>query len=154
MLSCPQHIEPRPSPMADFLTRSERSKRMAAIRSMGNLTTELRMVMLLREHLIRGWQRHQKLPGRPDFVFRKEKLALFVDGCFWHGCPRCYRAPSTRSSFWREKVESNRRRDRRVDRELRKKGWSVARVWECSLRKRPNEVAGRVARMLEIQVSK
>lgn len=134
--------------MTDFLSPEERSRRMAAISSKGNRTTEMRMLALLRAHGITGWRRHLDLPGRPDFSFPRQKLAVFVDGCFWHGCPRCYRAPETRSEFWRNKVGGNRARDRRVSRQLRKMGWRVARVWECTLQRQPEAVARKVRRML------
>lgn len=135
--------------MADFLSQEERSRRMSAISSKGNRTTELRMIELFRDHQITGWRRHQSFPGRPDFVFRKEKVAVFVDGCFWHGCPRCYRPPATRKKFWAQKIEGNRRRDRRVSRQLRAAGWSVIRVWECSLKKHPSVVARRTKRLID-----
>ena len=121
---------------------------MQSIRGKGNKTTELRMVTIFRELGISGWRRHQKLPGKPDFVFQKLKVAVFVDGCFWHGCPRCYRAPQTRSEFWRAKVETNRRRDRRVGRQLRKMGWSVLRFWECRL-KNESVVGNRILRAFD-----
>src|SRR5947207_5342801 len=85
------------------------------------------------------------IPGRPDFVFRVEKVAVFVDGCFWHGCPQHYRPPTTRRKFWRAKVEQNRTRDRRVSRELRRIGWKVLRLWECELTPRK---AARAARRI------
>lgn len=134
--------------MADFLSPEERSHRMAAISSRGNETTELKMLDLLRTNRITGWRRQLPLPGRPDFAFSCEKLAVFVDGCFWHGCPRCYRAPETRRQFWRDKVEGNRRRDRRVNLQLRKRGWRVARIWECALRTHPDTMVRKIRRML------
>ena len=135
--------------MTDIWSREKRSAVMAAVRGSGNHSTEIRMVALLRAHGITGWRRHQALPGRPDFAFRVQKLALFVDGCFWHGCPRCYTAPATRKAFWKAKLESNRQRDRRVSRQLRAAGWSVIRVWECTLRHHPDATARRVLRALE-----
>jgi DNA mismatch endonuclease, patch repair protein len=108
-----------------------RSRIMSAVRSTGNRTTEQALASLLRKHGLRGWRRHLPLPGRPDFAWPKERVAVFVDGCFWHGCPRCYRAPRHNARFWKEKVEANRRRDVRVARQLRRQGWSVLRVWEC-----------------------
>jgi DNA mismatch endonuclease (patch repair protein) len=104
---------------------------MAAIRSHGNATTELRLAAALRLFGLKGWRRHLPLPGKPDFAWRKERVAVFVDGCFWHGCPRCYRAPRHNAAFWKAKVEGNRRRDRRADRQLRAMGWRVLRIWEC-----------------------
>lgn len=134
--------------MADIWSKEKRSEVMAAIRGRGNRSTEMRMIVLFRAHGVTGWRRHQAFPGRPDFVFRSEKVAIFVDGCFWHGCPRCYSAPATRKAFWKAKLEGNRRRDRRVSRQLRAAGWSVLRIWECSLRKRPEATIRRVIRTL------
>ena len=121
---------------------------MQSIRGKGNKTTELKLLALLKEHKLRGWRRHQPLPGKPDFAFMKQKLAIFVDGCFWHGCPRCYRKPNKNKSFWKNKVLGNQKRDRRVTRQLREKGWSVCRIWECRLKK-PDPVIRRIQRMLD-----
>lgn len=122
----------------------ERSRLMAKIRGKGNKSTELSFKQLLRKENITGWRRHLPLPGRPDFAFPKKRIAVFLDGCFWHGCPKCYKAPSRNSAFWAEKVARNRLRDRRTDRLLRKDGWSVIRVWEHSLRL-PESVVKRIA---------
>jgi len=120
--------------MSDWLTQKQRSRNMASIRSKGNATTEHAFLQILREAKITGWRRHLDLPGKPDFVFRAKRLAVFVDGCFWHGCPKCYRMPSDNRQYWKNKVESNRRRDRRRVRELRALGWRVLRFWEHSLK--------------------
>ena len=127
--------------MADVLTRAQRSHNMASIRSRGNASTEQAFIRLLRGEGITGWRRHASLPGKPDFVFRKERLAIFVDGCFWHGCSRCYRLPSQHRAYWREKVRLNRNRDRRAGRELRELGWTILRVWEHSLENQSGRVA-------------
>jgi DNA mismatch endonuclease (patch repair protein) len=74
------------------------------------------------------------LIGRPDFIFREEKVAVFVDGCFWHACPRCYRAPSSNKKYWTEKRARNSRRDKIVGKLLRQSGWGVIRIWEHELR--------------------
>lgn len=110
-----------------------RSQLMARIRSRNNKKTELALLRMLKAHSISGWRRHEPLPGRPDFVFRAERVAVFVDGCFWHGCPRHYKPPTTRPAFWRAKIEQNQARDRRVSRSLRRAGWKVLRLWECDL---------------------
>jgi DNA mismatch endonuclease (patch repair protein) len=107
-----------------------------------------RAIALLRSHKIVGWRRHQDLPGTPDFAFRKGKLAVFVDGCFWHGCPECYSAPKKNRRYWANKLKVNRRQDRKVAGELRARGWSVIRVRECVLKKRPGAVAKRIKRKL------
>lgn len=121
--------------MADIFSKSKRSRVMAAIRSWGNRTTEERMRAALTRFRIKGWRRHSaSLPGRPDFVFPREKVAVFVHGCFWHGCPRCARTSKTNQDFWREKVANNRQRDRRVTAKLRKLGYVVITIWECRLK--------------------
>lgn len=87
------------------------------------------------------------LPGKPDFVFTDEKLAVFVDGDFWHG----WRFPVWRhrlTSFWREKIENNRRRDQRNFRRLRHAGWVVVRVWEHEVEANPRGCAARIAAMI------
>lgn len=122
---------------------------MQAVRGRGNRSTELRLLDLLRVNRLSGWRRHLALPGRPDFVWRAEKVAVFVDGCFWHGCPVCARArPATNRAFWTDKIETNRKRDRRVSRELRSRGWTVIRVWEHSL-KQPGRVLARIAKAVD-----
>ncbi len=127
-----------------------RSRIMQSIKGRGNRTTEERFRLLLQAARLPGWRRHLPLPGRPDFCWPREKVAVFVDGCFWHGCPRCYREPRTNRSFWREKIESNRRRDRRVGRILRSEGWSVFRIWECKLAQ-PGSMA-RLSRKLATRI--
>lgn len=135
--------------MADHITKSERSRVMAAVRSDQNRTTELRFVSLLRNNGIVGWRRRQSLIGKPDFVFRKERVVVFVDGCFWHGCPRHCRKPNSRQDYWFPKLERNKVRDRIVTKTLRDAGWKVMRVWECDLsQKNRPRVLGRLLKAL------
>jgi len=119
----------------DNVSRTVRSRTMASVRSRCNKSTEIRLVSILRKAHFVGWRRrNSRLPGRPDFVFPKTKLAIFVDGCFWHGCPRCYRQPSSNVAYWRSKIDRNRKRDLAVTRALCKLGWKVLRIWECQLK--------------------
>lgn len=118
----------------DPLTPAQRSALMAKVRSRGNLSTEVAMTQALRRSGLSGWRRGSRLPGRPDFLFPVQGVALFVHGCFWHGCPRCYRRPKGNAAFWRAKVAGNVRRDRRVASRLRRLGLSVFTVWEHDLR--------------------
>jgi DNA mismatch endonuclease (patch repair protein) len=135
--------------MPDVFTKAKRSDVMSRIRGNGNKTTELRLVDLMRAHGITGWRRGLKLPGRPDFVFQKHKLAVFVDGCFWHGCPLHGTKPENNAKFWREKIAGNRARDLRVSRILRDRGWRVLRLWEHDLRRtRRNRAAKRLLRAI------
>ncbi|WP_090372442.1 very short patch repair endonuclease [Nitrosospira sp. Nl5] len=130
-----------------FDTTPERSALMSNIRSKGNRSTEMAMVRLLKKHKITGWRRNSLLPGKPDFIFPKHRLALFVDGCFWHGCKTCGHVPKQNSDYWHTKFQMNIRRDRKVSRLLRAKGWTVLRVWEHSF-KLPEQLAARLRRYL------
>ncbi len=137
--------------MADTLTTAERSALMSKIRSNGNRTTELRLIEIFRANKITGWRRNFALPGKPDFVFPKARLCVFVDGCFWHGCPKCYRQPKSKKYFWRKKVAVNQARDKAVARKLRRQGWRVMRFWECRI-KNDASVRERVNRVMKVEV--
>ena len=135
--------------MADIFTRAKRSEVMSRIRSRGNRATELRLIALMRAHGITGWRRNAPLFGKPDFVFRAARLAVFVDGCFWHACPRHATMPRSNRAFWKAKLTRNAARDREVTRALRKAGWRVLRVWECALSaKRATATIRRIMRAL------
>lgn len=139
--------------MPDVFSKSKRSEVMARIRSRGNRDTELVLARFFRAHGITGWRRHRPIriatlgarnsgtprmertafQVRPDFVFPKLRLALFVDGCFWHACPRHCRPPRGNGAFWRRKFAANQARDRLVNRSLRRARWRVVRIWEHAL---------------------
>ncbi len=126
---------------------------MAAVRSRGNKETELKLAAILRAARITGWRRHQPVLGCPDFLFRRERLAIFVDGCFWHGCPWHYRMPQANREYWQRKIATNSDRDRRTNRLLRNQGWRVLRIWGHSLAK-PKAVAARVTSELNAAAKK
>ncbi|MEW6286707.1 MAG: very short patch repair endonuclease [Chloroflexota bacterium] len=130
--------------MSDVFTKQKRSQVMSRIRGKGNKDTELAMMRILRSGHISGWRRNQTLLGKPDFVFPKQKIALFVDGCFWHGCSKHSSIPKNNRRFWERKLQQNKERDRFVNRELRKLGWKVIRVWEHELRK-PQSVIKKIS---------
>ncbi|MEO8340518.1 MAG: very short patch repair endonuclease [Nitrospirota bacterium] len=119
--------------MADIYPKAKRSHIMSRIRARGNLKTELALAKLLRQHRIIGWRRHPKLFGNPDFVFRKHRVAIFADGCFWHGCQKHASQPATNRAFWEKKLLRNKDRDRLVTRTLKKRGWYVLRIWQHEL---------------------
>jgi DNA mismatch endonuclease (patch repair protein) len=146
--------------VSDVFTKRKRSEVMSRIRGRGNKDTELALAKLLRAHGIGGWRRHLQVriaergtrnrtsskPGvqrtarptftvRPDFVFKEVRIALFVDGCFWHGCPKHATRPKNNAAFWRKKLTANVARDRRVNRALRAAGWRVLRIWEHELKR-------------------
>jgi DNA mismatch endonuclease (patch repair protein) len=122
--------------MVDVFTPAKRSQVMARIRGRANKATELALMAIFRRHGITGWRRNQVIFGKPDFVFRAQRVAVFVDGCFWHGCPQHANLPANNRTFWKKKLDGNCRRDRRVNRELRSRGWRVLRIWEHDLNHR------------------
>ena len=135
--------------MADIFTKSKRSDVMSRIRSRGNKDTELVLMRVFRAHHIADWRRHQPVFGKPDFVFPKRRVAVFVDGCFWHGCPQHATKPRNNAAFWRKKFAANTRRDRLVTRTLRNGGWRVLRIWEHELaRKNEARLLRRIRRAL------
>lgn len=120
---------------------------MAAVRSTGNKSTEKR----LRAYLVRagvcGWKMHvPDIMGKPDFAFLDKKVAVFVDGCYWHGCLQCCRTPSSNTTYWNAKITRNRQRDRRVTAYLRRHGWRVMRIWEHELMSQPERVIQKITK--------
>jgi hypothetical protein len=91
----------------------------------------------------------EQIFGRPDFYFPKQKLAVFVDGCFWHGCPKCFQMPSTNEEFWATKIQGNQKRDKRVNRKLKSLGISVVRIAEHELKKSPVRVLKKVEKRIQ-----
>src|SRR5260221_7516584 len=137
--------------MADVFTQEKRSLVMSRIRSSGNNETELQLIRIFRENNIRGWRRNWPLEGKPDFVFPRQRLIIFADGCFWHCCPIHGTQPSSNQAYWRTKLERNKARDKRVTRALRKNGWRVLRVWHHELsRKNQTRLVRRIERNLEL----
>jgi DNA mismatch endonuclease, patch repair protein len=130
--------------MTDIFTKAKRSEVMSRIRGRGNKATELALMKLFRRDRITGWRRHQPIFGKPDFVFREARLAVFVDGCFWHGCPKHCKTPAGNRAFWKKKLAANKARDRRVNRVLRGDGWRVVRIWEHDLKRRPTFCIARI----------
>lgn len=171
--------------MPDVFTKAKRSAVMARIRSRGNQATEGALAAVFRAQGITGWRRHRqiKLKGsrvqglkrsrgragstvqrfnasthfsvRPDFVFPKLRVAVFVDGCFWHACPQHATQPKGNAAFWRAKLARNQARDRLVTRSLRRAGWRVLRLWEHELaRKRAARLVARLRRVLAVVPAK
>src|SRR4051812_28016733 len=112
--------------MADILSKKRRSAVMSSIKSRGNKATEQKLIAILHRYRIVGWRRNQKIVGNPDFVFKRQKLAIFVDGCFWHGCPKHCRKPSSNIEYWHLKILRNRKRDIMVRKKLQQAGWIVS----------------------------
>lgn len=138
-----------------FKTTPARSENMRAIKGRRNRTTEMRLRAYMVTLGIRGWQvRPRNLVGNPDFVFHRNKVIVFVDGCFWHGCPKCGHIPKTNKRYWRAKIARNRQRDLTISRTLRKSGFHVVRLRECDLRLQPVQCVGRIRRALKGDASR
>ena len=120
--------------MPDVFTTEKRSQVMSRIRASGNKSTELALIRFFRQNHLTGWRRHQDIYGKPDFVFRSVHLAVFVDGCFWHGCTDHCKVPGNNRDFWENKLRANKARDRKVTSTLRADHWHVLRIWEHDLK--------------------
>lgn len=129
--------------MVDKVSPEVRSKTMRAV---GSRDTNIELA--LRRELWGRGLRYRVEPTiaetRPDLAFFGPRVAVFVDGCFWHGCPRCYSEPEANSGYWRKKLETNRERDRRDTRRLIDAGWTVLRFWGCDITNRLGEVVTKI----------
>jgi DNA mismatch endonuclease (patch repair protein) len=122
---------------------------MSRVKSKGNKSTETRLLLAFKSLGVSGWRRHSKiLSYRPDFVFRKERVVVFTDGCFWHGCPLHGNRPKSNKEFWERKLDSNIARDIRANEELSMLGWKVLRFWEHAVRSNPESCAAEVVHIL------
>lgn len=121
--------------MTDVFKREKRSWIMSRILSRGNKRTELALLRILRAYDLGGWRRHPQVFGTPDFIFPKHRVAIFVDGCFWHSCPEHVSQPATNRLLWRKKLDRNMERDRLVTRTLKNRGWRVLRIWQHELKR-------------------
>ena len=141
-----------PRPDVDPLTRS---RIMAAVKGRGGKSTERRLRATLMRLGINGWRINaDEVLGKPDFLFAQKKLAIFVDGCFWHGCPKHYRRPNTSQKYWDVKVARNMARDKRNRATLRREGWQVIRFWEHEVVASPTACALKVKASLSARRKK
>lgn len=121
--------------MADVFDKEKRSDIMRRVRSKGNKSTELRLIEIFKQNAITGWRRNYPVKGRPDFVFPKKKIAVFVDGCFWHGHDCRNTRPADHQEYWQKKRERNVKHDQEITAMFEARGWTVLRIWECELKK-------------------
>lgn len=120
--------------MVDVFTKEQRSQIMRQVKSSRNKSTEIKLLRYFKKQEIKGWRRNYKLFGKPDFVILKIKLAIFVDGCFWHGHNCRNTKPKDNYEYWENKIKRNIQRDSNVSTYLVAKGWNVIRLWECELK--------------------
>lgn len=132
--------------MTDVMTKAQRSRCMSNIKGK-NTGPEL----IVRKELWRSgfrYRLHYRVLGRPDFVFVRERIAVFIDGCFWHRCPIHFREPATNASAWKAKISGNVRRDRDVDARLKDEGWEVLRFWEHQVNDNSSHVVSRISKRI------
>ena len=122
--------------MADVFDERTRSEIMRKVKSAGNKSTELRLIAFFMGNGIHGWRRNYQVKGHPDFVFPEKRIAIFVDGCFWHGHECRNITPSDNAEYWRKKRERNMQHDLEITQLFEKRGWRVIRIWECELKKK------------------
>lgn len=125
--------------MADVFDSKKRSSIMSKVRSKNNKSTELKLIQIFKENNITGWKRNYPVKGHPDFVFLDRKIAIFVDGCFWHGHDCRNTRPSDNADYWAKKRERNIRHDKEITVMFIERGWTVLRIWECELKKKNKE---------------
>lgn len=133
--------------MTDVLTPKQRTYNMSRIRGK-NTVPEIKLRKMLFASGIRGYRIHYNLPGKPDIVFVKKKIAVFIDGCFWHKCPVDFQEPETRNEFWMKKIQSNIDRDKKVNEQLKNDEWTVIRIWEHEIKQEPEEVVKKIMALL------
>lgn len=139
---CFEHdiVKSRIKVMADVFSKHDRSEIMKKVKSSGNKSTEGRLIQYFHEHHITGWRRHYPVKGHPDFVFIENRVAIFVDGCFWHGHNCRNTKPVENAEYWRRKQERNILHDQVITNLFIDRGWTVIRIWECELTKKNRSI--------------
>ncbi len=125
--------------MSDVFNKEKRSQIMRAVKSRDTKSTEKTLLSLFKENGVTGWRRTYDVKGHPDFVFLKQRVAIFVDGCFWHGHDCRNTRPSNNAEYWQKKRAKNIRHDKEVTKNFEERGWTVLRIWECELKKKNRE---------------
>jgi len=134
--------------MVDNLSKQTRSRVMTSIKSK-NTKPEMVIRKILWLQGFRYRIHDRSIIGTPDISSKKAKLAIFIDGCFWHGCKRCYKEPKSNVGFWRKKIQNNRKKRNSVRTQLRREGWNVLEFWEREINANSKRIATRVFSCLE-----
>jgi DNA mismatch endonuclease, patch repair protein len=126
--------------MSDIFDKQKRSDIMRKVKSKSNKSTELKLINIFYTLQITGWNRNYPVKGHPDFVFLSKRVAVFVDGCFWHGhdCRNLY--PKQNGDYWDKKRNRNMIHDKEVTELFLRRNWTVIRIWECELKKKNREI--------------
>ena len=135
--------------MADKFSKETRSKIMSKIRNK-NTRPEIKIRKLLYCSGHKGYRlNYKKASGKPDICYVGKKIAIFIDGCFWHGCPKCYKRPKSNKKYWSEKIKINKKRDKKVNLALKKENWTVLRFWECQVNKKTENIFNKIDEVLK-----
>ncbi len=135
--------------MSDVFDTSKRSHIMQQVKSKNNKSTELKLIQIFKDNHITGWKRNYPVKGHPDFVFLDKKIAVFVDGCFWHGHDCRNTRPSDNAEYWSKKRKRNIRHDKDITSLFEQRGWTVLRIWECELKKKNFDILENKLRIIE-----
>ena len=133
----------------DNLTPAQRRKNMQNIRSSGTLPEQL-IARVLKKDRIYFAKNVKNIMGKPDFVFRRKKVAVFIDSDFWHGHPKRCIMPKSNCEYWKEKINGNRQRDKTVNRQLRRDGWKVIRIWEHQVKNNQMKITEKIKKVLAL----
>lgn len=131
----------------DNLTPEQRRKNMQRIRSTGTKPERI-VIKELEKHNLNFVKYDKSIIGKPDIVFSEKKVAVFIDSDFWHGHPKRFIMPKTNVEYWKEKIARNKKRDRKVNRELKKEGWVVIRIWEYDIKHNLNHIINKILKKL------
>jgi len=133
--------------MPDIFTPEQRSKIMSKIKTMDTgIEKILRSALWFRGHRYRV---QYGIEGKPDIAFPKQKIAIFCDGCYWHGCPKCRKIPESNKEFWLKKFEINKKRAVKVNKLLKEKGWIILRFWGHEIKQKLEEVVLKIESILQ-----
>lgn len=121
--------------MSDTFSKEERSAIMQKVRGKGNKSTEQNLIKIFKLRGIKGWRRNYRVTGKPDFVFLDKKIAVFADGCFWHGHHCRNVIPKQNQHYWDNKRQRNIQRDKAINFYFKNRGWTVVRYWECDIKR-------------------
>jgi DNA mismatch endonuclease, patch repair protein len=120
--------------MGDTFSKKERSAIMQKVKSKGNKSTEQNLIEIFKKQGVKGWRRNYPVIGKPDFVFLENRVAIFADGCFWHGHNCRNITPKQNRAYWSRKLKRNIQRDKNITARLENRGWAVLRFRECSIK--------------------
>ncbi len=126
--------------MADVFSKDKRSEIMKSVKPSGNRSTELKLIEYFNANGIVGWRRNYNVKGHPDFVFLDRRIAVFVDGCFWHGHDCRNTRPKKNADYWNKKRQWNNKHDIAVTKRFEERGWTVVRIWECEFSKKKKTI--------------